>query len=174
MCLPLQRWLTYFWIRLLFTQNWGFFPPHPLLKVLHEKLLLPGIIPRCNPKRARWFGEKQTPLKSQLRLSHPVLPALLALGLRMAGFVCPHTIYESRDRLLPNSVASPPPHVGLFQKSTLNSEFSKSPSTCLQQLWNPPSTISSAAWKGNYRLALSAKPIGYFVTQHLAPQQYLK
>lgn len=75
----------------------------------------------------------------------------------MAGFVPPHTIYESRDRLFPTSVASLLPHVGLSQKSTLNSEFSKSPSTCLQQLWSPPCTAFSAAWKGNDRLGFICK-----------------
>lgn len=104
-----------------------------------------------------WFGENQAPLKSQLRLSHSMLPALLALGLRMAELVPPHTNCESRDRLLPSSVPCLPPHVGLSQKSTLNSEFSKSPFSCLQQLRSPPSTISPAAWKGNYRLGFTCK-----------------
>lgn len=104
-----------------------------------------------------WFGENQAPLKSQLRLSHSMLPALLPLGLRMAELVPPHTNCESRDRLLPSSVPCLPPHVGLSQKSTLNSEFSKSPFSCLQQLRSPPSTISPAAWKGNYRLGFTCK-----------------
>lgn len=72
------------------------------------------------------------------------------------GWVClsSHNLWEQGH-------ASPKfcckPHAGLFQKSTLNSEFSKSPSTCVQQLWNPPSTISSAAWKGNYRFGFICK-----------------
>lgn len=130
-----------------------FFP----LKSTPWKVGAPWYYTQMQLKEDKVVWEHQAPLKSQLRLSHSVLPALLALGLRMAGLVPPHINCESRDRLFPSSVPCLPPHVGLSQKSTLNSEFSKSPFSCPQQLGSPPSTISPAAWKGNYRLGFICK-----------------